>query len=102
LGTSRKFEREREQVFVEIFIQEINVTGVNGVVLLEVGNGIRLCPRVTNGPSWDQVAQYLFIHLLYLRRSGWQVQRASRQESAGKGQRGGKIRLGSVSRDSHC
>ncbi len=37
-----------------------------------------------DGPSWDQVAEYLLIHLLDLRRSGWQVQSASRQESAGK------------------
>jgi hypothetical protein len=45
-----------------------------------------------NGPGWGQVAEYLLIHLLDLRRSGWQVHSASRQESAGKGQRGRKIR----------
>jgi hypothetical protein len=31
----------------------------------------------TNGPSWDQVTKYLLIHLLDLRRSGWQVQSVS-------------------------
>ena len=53
---------------------------------------ICLSTRVANGPSWAQVAEYPLIHLLDLRRSGWQVHSASRQESAGKGQRGSKIR----------
>ncbi len=39
---------------------------------------------VDKSPSWDQVAKYPLIHLLDFRRSGWQVQRASRQESVGK------------------
>ena len=54
----------------------------------------RALRRVANGPSWGQVAEYPLIYLLDLRRSGWQVQGASRQESAGKSWRGGKIRSG--------
>ena len=38
-----------------------------------------------DGPSSDKVAEYPLIHLLHLRRTGWQVQRASMQESAAKG-----------------
>ena len=37
-----------------------------------------------NGPSRGQGTEYPLIHLLDLRRRGWQVQSASRQESAGK------------------
>ena len=37
-------------------------------------DGIRLCTRVANGPSWGQVAEYPLIYLFDLRRSGWQVQ----------------------------
>ena len=38
--------------------------------------------RVANGPSWAQVAEYPLIHLLDLRRSGWQVQRGRRSTLA--------------------
>lgn len=47
--------------------------------------------KKSDGPSWRQVHEYPLIHLFDSRRSGWQVQRASRQGSAGKSLRGQKI-----------
>jgi hypothetical protein len=38
--------------------------------------------RVANGPSWGQVAKYPLIHLLDLRRRGWQVQSGRRSTLA--------------------